>query len=220
MILTQIDRQGLPDLLDGFAQAVAGHRLAGAVFRRITAILPEAEALALSTDAGHHAQALALCRSFGFAIAEVDPHSYFTWDGRAVASGMEPSVIIHEIGHYQWAAAPRRTVLDFGLGAGPETGRKAEANAVQTVFGVEGDIEEGLASLQGILWEAELGQPALAAFIEQNWLENGVSLHNIGHFLKMVELLARHRLIDDRGHPTRALRQQEDAAFFAAWHTL
>ena len=30
-----------------------------------------------------------------------------------------------------------------------------------------------MASLAGILWEARLGQPALASFLDQNWLEGG-----------------------------------------------
>ncbi len=217
MILTPVDRSSLPDLIGGFTAALAGNRLAQMVFNRIAALLPEGELLALSTDAAHHAQALSLCRSFGAAIADINPKDYFTWDGQAVAARMEPSVIIHEIGHYQWAAAHRRTVLDFGLGAGPETGRKAEADAVQSVFGVAADIEEGLASLQGILWEAELGQPALPAFLEQNWLEGGISLHNVRHFGKMVELMAAHGMIDAEGRPTRALRRQDDEAFFASW---
>ncbi len=217
MILTPIDRTRLPELLNGFGQSLAEHRLARAVFERITAILPEGDLYSLSTDAGHHAQALALCRSFGFDIVDVDPKDYFTWDGTAVAARMEPSVIIHEVGHYQWAAAHRRPVLDFGLGAGPETGRKRDADAVQTVFGLSADVEEGVASLQGILWEAELGQPALLAFVEQNWLEGGVSLHNVRHFGKMIDLMATHGMVDESGRPTRTLRRQDDKAFFASW---
>jgi len=220
MILTPIDRGQLPHLLDGFEAALATHPLASAVFRRITAEIPDGDLLTLSTDALHHAQALELCREFGFDLVDVDPQAYFTWDGRAVATQLEPSVIIHEVGHYQCAAPSRRAVLDFGLGAGPETGRKAEANAVQTLFGADADFEEGLSSLLGILWEAELGQPALLAFLEQNWLEGGMSLHNIGHFLKVVGLLADWRLIDDEGRPTRALRPIEDPEFVALWRSL
>ncbi len=217
MILTPIAHDDLTGLLGGFWSALADQPLARAVFARITAQIPEGDLLSLSTDAGHHAQALALCRQFGFGLIDVDPQAYFTWDGAQVATQLEPSVIIHEVGHYQCATAERRVVLDFGLGAGPETGRKAEANAVQTVFGVDADVEEGLSSLLGILWEAELGQPAVLAFLEQNWLEGGVSLHNLGHFRKMVRLLDRHGLIDGNGRPTRGLRQLDDAAFFAEW---
>jgi hypothetical protein len=220
MILTPVDRTDLPDLLAGFEAALAPHPQARAVFRRVTRVMPTGDLLTLSTDSTHHAQALALCRSFGFALADCDPHDYFTWDGQAVATGMEPSVIIHEVGHFQCCAPHRRAVLDFGLGAGPETGRKAEANAVQSVFGVDADMEEALSSLLGILWEAELGQPALLAFLEQNWLEGGISLHNLGHFLKVTALLAEWGLIDAAGAPTRALRACDDPDFFARWRAL
>jgi len=220
MILTPLSHGDLPPLLDGFEQALAAHPLALAVFRRVTAVIPAGDLLALSTDARHHAQALRLCREFGFGLVDVDPQRYFTWDGQAVATRLEPSVIIHEVGHYQCAAPSRRAVLDFGLGAGPETGRKAEADAVRTVFGADGDFEEGLSSLLGILWEADLGQPAMLAFLEQNWLEGGMSLHNVAHFLKVVGLLADWGLIDGDGRPTRALRAIEDEDFFAVWRAL
>ena len=220
MILTPISQGELQPLLDGFDQALAAHPLARAVFRRVTAVIPDGDLMTLSTDADHHAQALELCREFGFGLVEVDPKHYYTWDGKAVATGMEPSVIIHEVGHYQCAAPSRRVVLDFGLGAGPETGCKAEADAEQTVFGADGHFEEGLSSLLGILWEAELGQPAVLAFLEQNWLEGGASPQNIKHFLKVVGLLAEWGLIDGDGRPTRALRTLEDPEFYALWRNL
>ncbi|MDA8232131.1 MAG: hypothetical protein M0006_12410 [Magnetospirillum sp.] len=220
MILTPVDRVSLPALLEAFACAVAGDPLASAVFGRIAAVVPGGDLLTLSTDPLHHAQGAELCREFGFGLADVDPQDYFTWDGERVATRMEPSVLIHEVGHFQCCAPSRRPVLDFGLGAGPETGRKAEANAVQSVFGVDADVEEGLSSLLGILWEAELGQPALLGFLEQNWLEGGASPHNIAHFRKMVRMLDRQGLIDAQGGPTRALRAMEDEEFFAAWRVL
>ena len=220
MILTPIDRTLLPDLLAGFTDALADFPLGRAVLARITAVIPDGDLLTLSTESRHHAQALEACRGWGFGLVDVDPQTYFTWDGAAVATRMEPSVIIHEIGHYQCAAPSRRAVLDFGLGAGPETGRKAEANAVQTLFGADADFEEGLSSLQGILWEAELGQPAILAFLEQNWLEGATSLHNVAHCRKVVGLLADWGLLDSDGRPTRALRPIEDEAFVRLWRAL
>ena len=217
MILTPIDHRDLPELLTAFRSALAGEDLAVAVLDHITAEIPDGDLMRLSLDTNHHSQAVEFCRDFGFGLMDVDPQDYFTWDGQAVATRLEPSVIIHEIGHFQCASLERRSVLDFGLGAGPETGRKAEANAVQTVFGVEADIEEGLSSLLGIMWEAELGQPAILAFLEQNWFEGGVSLHNVGHFRKMVRLLHAHGMVSESGHPTPALRQNDDSAFFAEW---
>jgi hypothetical protein len=129
-----------------------------------------------------------------------------TWDGRAVAIRMEPSVIVHEVAHYQLASAERRHLADFGLGAGPESGDKARCEADRRVFGVECDREEALASLLGVLWEAELGQPAVLAFLEQNWLEGGAVAHNVRHFVRNVAELMEGGFIDDEGRPTTKLR--------------
>ena len=218
MILTPVDHSDLARLREDFDRALAEDCLAQKVFRRVTALVPDGDLLTLSTDPDHHRAAVELCRRFGFGILDMDPHDYFTWDGRAVAIRMEPSVLIHEVAHYQLAAPERRAVIDFGLGAGPESGRKAEGDAVQTLFLPERDVEEGLCSLLGILWEAELGQPAVLAFLEQNWLEGGVSLHNIGHFRKIVRWLRRMELIDDDGAPTMALRHEGDDTFFVRWY--
>lgn len=217
MILTPIDIDALPGMLVAFGNALEPRDLARRIFDRITATAPSGHDLALSTDSRHHADAVALCRSFGFDIVDADPKDYFTWDGAAVALRMEPSLLTHEIGHYQSAAPDRRHLADFGLGGGPETGRKAEADRVRRVTDLEADIEEALASLLGILWEAELGQPAVAAFLEQNWLEGGATPRNLDHFRKVVAVLVTHGLVDGHGRPTRALRQEADRPFFAAW---
>jgi hypothetical protein len=217
MILPPIDSDALPGLLSAFGAALGPHVLARRVFDRIATTAPLSRDLVLSTDATHHSDAVALCKSFGFGIVDADPHDYFTWDGAEVALRMEPSLLLHEIGHYQCAAPARRHLADFGLGGGPETGRRADADRVRCVTDLEADIEEALASLLGILWEAELGQPAVAAFLEQNWLEGGATSRNLDHFRKVVAVLAVHGLIDDRGRPTRMLRKQADRPFFTAW---
>lgn len=217
MILTPVDHSGFADLRAEFEAALAEDALALRVFQRVTALVPDGDLLTLSTDPGHHKGAVELCRRFGFTIVESRPQDYFTWDGDGVAVDLEPSVLIHEVGHYQLSSPDRRAVLDFGLGAGPETGRKAEADAVQSLFLPERDVEEGLCSLLGILWEAELGQPAVLAFLEQNWLEGGTSLHNLAHFRKVVRWLHEMGLIDDDGAPTMGLREEGDETFFARW---
>lgn len=217
MMLTPIDHDKLLPLLPEFEAALTGDELARKVFHRVTALIPDGDLMTLSTDAAHHAQAVELCRDWGFGIVDKRPQDYFTWDGEAVAIGMEPSVLVHEIGHYQLAAPERRAVIDFGLGAGPETGRKAEADAVQTLFLPERDVEEALCSLLGILWEAELGQPAILAFLEQNWMEGGASLHNVAHFRKIVRWLKDMELIDGDGRPTRGVRTEGDDTFFLRW---
>jgi len=218
MILTPIDSVRLLAVLPRFRESLLGEPLALDVLDRIAFHIPDGDLMRLSTEPDHHRQALDLCRSFGFGIRECDPKDWYTWDGTCVAAGMEPSVIIHEIGHYQCAVEYRRTLPDFGLGAGPETGAgRAAADAVRVVYGAEGDVEEGLSSLLGILWEAELGQPAILAFLEQNWLEGGADPRNVAHFVKMTRTLRDWGLIADDGRPTRQCRAVEDGPFFDEW---
>lgn len=217
MMLTPVDHGTLLPLLPEFADALADDELARKVFDRVTKRIPDGDLMTLSTDPIHHAQGVELCRQFGFGILDVDPKTYWTWDGDNVAIRMEPSVLIHEVAHYQCAAPHRRKVIDFGLGCGPESGRREEADAVQSLFCPERDVEEALCSLLGILWEAELGQPAVLAFLEQNWMEGGIALHNIAHFKKIVRWLRQMELIDDDGAPTRRLRSEGDDSFFARW---
>ncbi|CAK0740276.1 hypothetical protein WCLP8_1120001 [uncultured Gammaproteobacteria bacterium] len=92
---------------------------------------------------------------------------------------------------------------DFGLGAGPETGEKTVAEAARCVSDEDREEEESLTSLLGILWEAELGQPAILAFLEQNWLEAPQRITTAEYFLKRVDVLHRLGLIDDDGCPNQ-----------------
>jgi hypothetical protein len=55
--------------------------------------------------------------------------------------------------------------------------------------------DEATASLLGILWEAALGQPALASFLDQNWLE-GVDRSAAIHFTSVVETLHRREWLN------------------------
>lgn len=217
MMLTPVNHDTLRPLLPEFRAALSDYPLAVKVFDRVTAIVPDGDLMTLSTDAKHHADGVELCRQFGFGILDVDPKTHFTWDGINVAIRMEPSVLIHEVAHYQLAAPERRAVLDFGLGCGPESGKREPADAVQTLFCPERDVEEALCSLLGILWEAELGQPAILAFLEQNWMEGGANLQNVGHFKKIVRWLHDMELVDGDGAPTRNLRTEGDDTFFARW---
>lgn len=221
MILSPISLPDLPDRLARFEHCLEGEDLGLKAFRRIAATLAlvQGDDLELSQDPEERRQAWALCRSFGMGIWEgplgqppADSLPY-TYDGRFVRGDMEPSVIVHEVGHLQTCAAERRHVVDFGLGAGPETMLREEADAAMTVIGLEREMEEALASLQGILWEAEIGHPAILAFLEQNWLEGVDSPQNRAHYLKVLHQLHRHHLIDDEGRPTRNLRDADDVAF-------
>ncbi len=208
MILSPVAFADLPDLLARFDRSLDDQPLAQTVFRRIAASLEhrDGDSLSLSQDPAHHRQAVRLCHRFRMRTLFESPRAAFTWDGSAVRVGCEPSVVIHEVAHLQCASPERRGVYDFGLGAGPETGRRAEADAAASIFGVERDREEALASLLGILWEVALGQPGILAFLEQNWLEGGDRPENRTHFLKNLGLLWRHGLLDAAGLPTEARR--------------
>jgi len=207
MILTPVDLAAVPRLLDEFSDALQDQPAALAVLGRIRESLAAVDGtdISLSQRADHHEQALDLLRRFGLGILDEDPRDGLTWDGQAVAVRMEPSVIIHEVAHYQIAPPERRHLADFGLGAGPESGNKALGEAERRVFGVDCDREEALVSLLGVLWEAELGQPAVLAFLEQNWLEGGASPHNLSHFIRNVTELMEGGFIDAEGRPTTKL---------------
>jgi hypothetical protein len=213
MILTPIDLAGVPAALRAFADALGGHALPARVLARIAATLAHVEGpdISLSERAEHHAQAVELLARCGLGALDAAPEQGLTWDGERVAVRMEPSVIIHEVAHYQLAPPSRRHLADFGLGAGPESGDKAAGEAVRRVFGVDCDREEAMASLLGVLWEAELGQPAILAFLEQNWLEGGASPHNLRHFVKVCGQLLAGGFIDADGRPTQALSGEQEA---------
>jgi elongation factor P hydroxylase len=208
MLLSPLSLVALPAMLVEFGARLPRHGLALRVFGRIAASLggvvgPD---LALSRDPLHHRQALALLAAFGIADHPGSPADGVTWDGRCVAVAMEPSVIIHEVAHYQLAPPSRRALVDFGLGAGPESGDRLRAEADRCCSVQQGDREEALASLLGVVWETELGQPAILAFVEQNWLEGGTAPRNIAHFRRVVARLARLGLIDRTARPNVRLR--------------
>ena len=215
MMLTPITRSDLPTQLEAMAAFLPGGSLARKVFDHIAATrrLVHDEDLALSQDPVHHRAAVALVRAFHMGVVDAPPTEGFTWDGQAVWVQMEPSVIIHDVAHYQLCAPERRGVWDFGLGAGPETGRRAEADAVMSVFGPARELEESLTSLLGILWEARLGQPAILAFVEQNWLEGAQRPHHAAYFVRVVEHLAAFGFISPEGWPRTTLRHDDDDNF-------
>jgi hypothetical protein len=62
------------------------------------------------------------------------------------------------------------------------------------VSAAERDAEEAAASLLGILWEAALGQPALASFLDQNWLE-GLGRSAAAHFTTVLRQVAALGLV-------------------------
>jgi hypothetical protein len=113
------------------------------------------------------------------------------WDGHGLDGETEAYVILHEVAHFVLAPPARRGLVDFGLGPGPDTTRVDLAERTQTLSIAERDADEACASLLAILWEAALSQPALASFLDQNWLE-GLERSAASHFTAVLaELRAR-----------------------------
>ncbi|HUH85109.1 MAG TPA: hypothetical protein VLX85_10895 [Stellaceae bacterium] len=208
MILTPIAPDDLPDLLERCAAALSNDR-DRAVFRRI-ARPGDAERAVGCAAAAHHAGALQLLASLGMRIRDGSPGEDFGWNGSAVRAGTEAYVLVHEAAHFQLAAPARRHAIDFGLGPGPETGAREEAERAALLFGLAREHEEAMASLLGVLWEAELGQPALASFLDQNWLEGAPRQSALRHFSATLAALDAGGFLTADGRPTQKLRTTPD----------
>jgi hypothetical protein len=194
--LSPIAPDQLPEALAAFARGIAHESHAAAAFARIEATIGN------RTDVeGLTRAALALCRRLGIAVIDEEPARAFSWDGRFLRTRSEPCVLFHEIAHWQLAPPDRRDVPDFGLGAGPETGKKTEADAARSAGEAQKINEEAEASLLGILWEAQFGGPAIDAFLEQNWLERFESEGTHRLFIDTIAALRARRLIDASAEP-------------------
>jgi hypothetical protein len=141
----------------------------------------------------HRLAALDLARARGLAVHPEGTECAYNWDGAALDGATEAYVILHEVAHFLLAPPERRALPDFGLGPGPDTRDRDEAERVATVAALDREADEAAASLLGILWEAELGQPALASFLDQNWLE-GLERSAAAHFSAVVERLTTRGL--------------------------
>ena len=206
MILTPIALEELDDLLARYELALPPGGLERAVFQRIAA----SRAVLGGDEATWHRDAVALAAEFGMAPIDEPPQRAFSWDGAAVRTRSEPAVLLHEVAHFQLASPARRRLVDFGLGAGPETGKAAAAEAMRRIDGLAREEEEQQASLLGILWEIELGQPAILAFQEQNWLEGAGRPGTADFFARTLARLGAAGLIGADGRPHRALRITPD----------
>jgi len=191
MILTPIPRAKLAEVLDSFMSGLADG-LCREAFARIRATSPDRAA---GVEAEQHRRAaLAFARSFGMPIHPEGTPCRFNWDGAALNGATEAYVILHEVAHFALAPPERRGLVEFGLGPGPDTLDRdaAERAAVLPLLGREAD--EAAASLLGIIWEAALGQPALASFLDQNWLE-ALDRSAAGHFASVVVTLRQRDLL-------------------------
>ena len=200
MIRTPVDPSALPNILAVFERGLEGDVFARTVFRRIAATAALCPGFVADLHAGR-AKAVDLARRFGIPTIDEDPAAAFSWDGTSIRTRSETSVVFHEIAHWQIAPPERRALPDFGVGAGPESGRVDEANAVICVDAATREEEENLSSLLGILWEAEYGEPAILAFAEQNWLELYDRPSTPAHFARCLRALADRGLLTGDGRP-------------------
>jgi hypothetical protein len=190
MILTPIPREQLAAALDRFAAQLeeAGAR---AAFAQICATMPERAEGAEAEE--HRREALAFAGRHGVPVHPPDSRPAFNWDGTALDGDTEAYVVLHEVAHFALAPPERRRLFDFGLGPGPDTRDRAAAERALALPLLEREAEEAEASLLGILWEAALDQPALASFLDQNWLE-GLERSAAAHFTAVLARLRRRDL--------------------------
>jgi len=192
MILTPIAREQLDGALDRFAAQLSAPG-ARAAFARIRATSPERAAGAQAEE--HRREALVFAGRYGVPVHPPDADPAFNWDGAALDGDTEAYVILHEVAHFALTPPERRGLVDFGLGPGPDTRERAVAERAVALPFLEREAEEAEASLLGILWEAALGQPALASFLDQNWLE-GLERSAAAHFAAVFARLQRRGLAD------------------------
>jgi hypothetical protein len=207
MILTPIPSDRLAAVLDYFAGQL-DDPAAQAAFARIRATASERAEGAVAER--HRQAALALARDCGMRIHPAGTRPLFNWDGAALDGDTEAYVILHEAAHFVLAPPERRVLIDFGVGAGPDTTDRATADGAAVLPVIEREIDEAKASLLGILWEAALGQPALASFLDQNWLE-GLERSAASHFTTVVRQLQLLGLVDREPAPPDAGEFQSSA---------
>lgn len=191
MMLTPIPPEALGGVLDRFAAGLSDPP-ARDLFKEIRATLPDRAGEPEAEQ--HRLAALAFARAHGMAVHPPGTECRFNWDGVALNGATEAYVILHEVAHFVLAPSERRRLIDFGLGPGPDTLDCAAADRDAVLPPLPRDEDEAAASLLGIIWEARLGQPALASFLDQNWLEGRDRA--AAHFTNVVEQLNRWRLLD------------------------
>ncbi|HYD67403.1 hypothetical protein [Azospirillum sp.] len=201
MILTPIPADVMPEAIATFARHLEGQPLAAAAFRRIADTWPVTGGVDTPEQ---RAQGVELAHAHGIGTLDERPSASFMWDGEVIRTDVEATVIVHEVAHWLVAAPERRHLIDFGLGPGPETTKLVEAKADKKLTFQQCMHEEAQTSLLGILWEAELGQPAILAFLEQNWMEAWERPSTAEWFVGHVAELRERGLIDDDGRPTTA----------------
>ena len=209
MMLTPIPRAQLAAALDRFAAQLDdrdGH--AAVVQIRMTS----SERATGDVAERHRRQALKLAERFGMPVHAPGTRPGFNWDGAALDGATEAYVILHEVAHFALASPERRRLIDFGLGPGPDTIDRVSADSAAVLSPLAREEDEAAASLLGIVWEAALGQPALASFLDQNWIE-GLDRSAACHFIAMLGTLRRRRLLSlaspGRSYKVQAARDRQ-----------
>ena len=201
MILTPVPAAALEETLDRFMTRLCD-RFSRAVFGRIRATSAERAEGAEAEQ--HRLAALSIAHTFGLATYPEGMLCKFNWDGVALLGATEAYVILHEVAHFVLAPPERRGLVDFGLGPGPDTLDRVAAERAATLPPPEREADEAAASLLGIFWEAALGQPALASFLDQNWLE-GLDRSAPEHFTAVLETLRRRGVLSAVGMPVASI---------------
>jgi hypothetical protein len=202
MILTPISRERLEEALDRFMADLIDPA-SRAVFCRIRATSPDRAAGAEAEQ--HRRAALSLASALGIPIHPEGAVCRYNWDAVALNAATEAYVILHEIAHFVLAPPERRHLVDFGLGPGPDTVDRAAAERAEVLSHLAREEDEAAASLLGIVWEAALGQPALASFLDQNWLE-GLDRSAAAHFTTVLAALRDRRALNLEFTPYDAAR--------------
>ncbi len=192
MILTPIPDDQLASTLDHFTAGLSDG-LSRTVLAWIRATSPYRAAGAEAER--HRLAALSFARTLGLATYPEGTSCRFNWDGAALNGATDAYVILHEAAHFMLAPPERRGLVEFGLGPGPDTFDREAAEQAVVLSPLMREKDEATASLLGIVWEAALGQPALASFLDQNWLE-GVDRSAAAHFTSVVETLRRREWLN------------------------
>lgn len=97
-------------------------------------------------------------RGMGFKVELRELYESFMWDGFSFNGNLSDRHLIHDLAHWILASEDRRSLPEFGLGAGPESDAKAaEEHAVISTHAARD--EESKAALLGILIQHALGIP-------------------------------------------------------------
>ena len=107
-----------------------------------------------------------------------DPGTLCNWDGKQVnAKGQTEDILYHELCHWMVAEPERRSVPDYGLGAGPSTSWKAYQTALAQMGKTPGDFhhvrdvdEEILVCTLEFCFEAIDGHDMTALMVDRNFL--------------------------------------------------